>query len=141
MDFPVPRSPMISTPPRAGSMMLRMRPSFMSACPVIFTNGNTGLAMRDACACRDDVAVTDIASLRPADTCGAPTKCERRAPSRGRDTNHAASAAGMVVPRNRPHARAVPPALHGGAAELDRVSLPKVPRALGAAGGGGEPGD
>lgn len=56
---------------------MRMRPSFMSACPVIFTNGNTGLAMRDASACMDDVAVTDIASLRCADTCGATNQmCE-----------------------------------------------------------------
>lgn len=35
--FPVPRSPIISTPPIAGSMTLRMSASFISSCPTIFT--------------------------------------------------------------------------------------------------------
>mmetsp|Transcript_5287 Transcript_5287/g.10002 ORF Transcript_5287/g.10002 Transcript_5287/m.10002 type:complete len:223 (-) Transcript_5287:167-835(-) len=52
-DLPVPRSPIISTPPSAGSMMLSMRPSFMSSCPTILTNGNTGLLPRAASTARE----------------------------------------------------------------------------------------
>nr|AFK46557.1 unknown [Lotus japonicus] len=43
VDFPVPLSPMIITPPILGSITLRRRQSFISSCPTIAANGYTGL--------------------------------------------------------------------------------------------------
>ena len=41
-DFPVPRSPMMSTPPIAGSTTFSMSASFISSWAAIFTNGSSG---------------------------------------------------------------------------------------------------
>jgi hypothetical protein len=43
VDFPVPLSPMIMTPPILGSITFSKRHSFISSCPTIAANGYTGL--------------------------------------------------------------------------------------------------
>lgn len=42
-DLPVPLSPMISTPPMAGSTTFNRSASFISSCPAKRTNGNAGV--------------------------------------------------------------------------------------------------
>lgn len=39
VDLPVPRSPIIMTPPILGSMTLRRRQSFISSCPTMAAKG------------------------------------------------------------------------------------------------------
>jgi len=39
VDLPVPRSPMIITPPMRGSITLSSRASFISSCPTIAVKG------------------------------------------------------------------------------------------------------
>jgi hypothetical protein len=42
VDLPVPRSPMIMTPPILGSITFNISASFISSCPTIALKGNTG---------------------------------------------------------------------------------------------------
>ena len=42
VDFPVPLSPMIITPPIRGSITFKIRANFISSCPTIAVKGKTG---------------------------------------------------------------------------------------------------
>ena len=44
VDLPVPRSPIIITPPIFGSITFNCRASFISSCPTIAVNGKTGVS-------------------------------------------------------------------------------------------------
>lgn len=67
--LPVPRSPMISTPPMVGSTTLSSSASFMSSCPASRVKGKAGRFLALSCA---GAATADTSSRRPRCCCAGP---------------------------------------------------------------------
>lgn len=66
-DLPVPRSPMMRTPPMLGSMTFNMSASFMSSCSATFTKGREGI--------RDALPFTSAAAATAQTNCDDPLRC------------------------------------------------------------------
>lgn len=49
IDFPVPLSPIMRTPPMRGSTTLRSKASFISSCPATLTKGRGGIRLAFPC--------------------------------------------------------------------------------------------
>ena len=66
-DLPVPRSPMMRTPPMLGSMTFSMSASFISSCSATFTKGREGI--------RDALPFTSAAADTAQTDCDDPLRC------------------------------------------------------------------
>ncbi len=65
-DFPVPRSPMMSTPPMEGSMTFSSSASFISSCPANRTKGNAAVRRARFTAGTASAGETAVAAARTA---------------------------------------------------------------------------
>ena len=66
-DLPVPRSPMMRTPPMLGSITFSMSASFISSCSATFTKGSEGI--------RDALPFTSATAATAQTNCDDPLRC------------------------------------------------------------------